>query len=483
MKYSNLIPVIGLIFLLIFAFLIVIFTNQNIRRTYQDSCSSTFYLLSSIVNRYLKDEAEIVAMRIVAIKDQVSDLMQDPIEPDSPPIPHDIQGWWIWRGDSLYEISNHSTIKIGTIDFYARNLRTRDTHSLIMINGQPFFLINFLTIDAEVLLLAEAHSVSGTRVHTVLDSLVTTSNLTYFAVLEKDETPVLFSTLYENFLPLRGSGYHTIKTPRGNIFQIEEPVYDRTFVAGFTMLSLEKITSANNIFLISVIILFAILEGILVLNFIKFEKFKARQEKEIKRLKEIGALSTGFAHEFRNSLNALSLIYDDLQDKEKRILIEETDRMKSIMDSLRAIGITEITKESVSIREIVDEAISLLRNIIEHNSVTVRQSIPVELKTRGNRLLLVTSLSNIVMNSIEADAKTVSICATKKGRDIHIDFEDNGNGINRKILDRVFDPFFSKKGQSGIGLYLVRRITELHGGKIEVRQNKNTQFRITLRAQ
>ncbi len=483
MKYRNLIPVIGLVFLLIFAFLIVRFTNYNIKRTFQDSCSSTFYLLTSIVNRYLKDESEIAAIRIAETKDHFSNIMQNPTKLDESSILSDIQGWWIWRGDSLRAMIDHSALEGGLIEFYARNLRTKDIHSLIMINSQPYFLINFLTNDAEVLLLADASGISGTRIHTVLDSLVTTSNLTYFAVLEKDETPVLFSTLYENFLPLRGPGYHTIETPRGNIFQIEEPAYNRIFVAGFTMRSLERITYANNIFLISVIVLFAILEGILVFNYIKFAEFKTKQEREIKRLKEIGALSTGFAHEFRNSLNTLSLIYDDLQDKKKRILIEETDRMKSIMDSLRAIGITEITSELVSIREIVDETISLLRNIIEHESVIIKQNIPVGLKTRGNRLLLVTSLSNILNNSIEAEAKTLSIHAFKKGKDIHIDFEDDGNGIDREVLDKIFDPFFSKKGQSGIGLYLVRRITELHGGKIEVRQNKKTRFRITLRAQ
>jgi signal transduction histidine kinase len=483
MLSRNLIPVVGLIFLLVFAVLIVRFTNHSIRRTYQESCSNTYYLLSSIVNRYLKDEAEIVTMKIAEIKDQVSDIMRYSAEPHRFSKRHGIYAWWIWRGDSLYGMTNHSAIEDGIIYFYARNLQSRNAHSIIMINGQPFFLINFFTNGAEVLLLAEAKEVSGTRVHTVLDSLVATSNLTYFAVLEKDETPILLSTLYENFLPLRGQGYHTIETPKGKIFQIEEPVSDRTFVAGFTMLPLEKITSANNIFLVSVIILFAILEGILVLNYTKFEKFKTRQEREVKRFKEIAALSTGFAHEFGNSLNTLSLVYKDLHEEEKRILTEETDRMKSIMNSLSAIGTTEIAEESLNVCALVDEAISLLKNIIENRSVTIKHNIPTMLKTVGNRLLLITALSNIAKNSIEADAKTVSICATKKGKYLHIDIGDDGEGINRKIVDKIFEPFFSKKGQSGIGLYLVKRIIEIHGGKIEVKQNKKTQFRITLKAQ
>ena len=482
MKYRSLISVIGLVFLLIFAFLIVRYTNHNIKRTYQDSCSSTFYLLSSIVNRYLKDEADIAAMKIAELKDEVSAVAQYPTHLNRP-MPHDIQGWWILRGDSLHGMTEHTAVEDEIIEFYGRNLQTRDAHSLIIINGQSFLLANFLTDDTEVLLLSEAKGVSSTRVHTVLDSLVATSNLKYFAVLDKKQNPILFSTLYENFLPLRGKGYHTIETPRGDIFQIEEPIFDRTYVAGFTMLPLEKMTSANNIFLISVIVLFAMLEGILVLNFIKFERFKARQEREIKLLKEIGALSTGFAHEFRNSLNTLSLVYKDLHGEEKRILTEETDRMKSIMNSLRAIGITQITKDSVSISDLVAEAIDLLKNTIENSDVTISPDIPVTLKIHGNRLLLVTALSNIVKNSIEADAKTVSICANKKGRDLNIDVEDDGKGIDSKVVDKIFEPFFSKKGQSGIGLYLVKRITELHGGKIEVKQNKNTLFRITLRAQ
>lgn len=483
MKSRNLIPVFGLIFLTIFTFFIVRFTNYNLKRTYQESCSSTFYLLSFIVDRYLKDERELAAIRIAELREKAADIAHYPTKLSQSLMPRGIQGLWILREDSLRGITDYGTIEEEIINFYIQNLKTKNAHSLIMVDGQPFFLINSLIDGTEVLLLSEAKGISGTRVHTLLDSLVVSSNLRYFAILDRDQTPILFSTLYENFLPLRGKGYHTIKTPGGNIFQIEGSILDKTFVAGFTMTSLERITFANNIFLISVIVIFTILEGILIFNFIKFERFRIRKEREIHLLKEIGALSTGFAHEFRNSLHTLSLLYKDLHEEEKRILTEETDRMTSIMNSLRVIGITEVAKERINMSEIVDESISLLRNSIQENSVAITTDVPEALMTRGNRQLLVTAFSNVIKNSIEADAATIRIRAIKKGKDLHIDCVDDGKGIDEQIVDKIFEPFFSKKGQSGIGLYLVKRIIELHGGKVEVEHNQNTQFRIILRAQ
>jgi signal transduction histidine kinase len=483
MKSRNLIPVFGLILLMVFTFFIVRFTNYSLKRTYQESCSNTFYLLSFLVDRYLKDESELTSMRIEELREEAAGIARYPTTISPSVMPRGVQGLWISSQDSLRGITDYATIEDEIINFYAQNLRTKNSHSLIMVDGQPFFLINSLFDDAEVLLLSEAQGIAGMRVHTVLDSLVVTSNLKYFAVLDKNQTPVLFSTLYENFLPLRGTGYHTIETPAGNIFQIEGTIFDKTFVAGFTMASLERITFANNIFLISVIILFTILEGVLIFNFLRFERFRARKEREIHLLKEIGALSTGFAHEFRNSLHTLSLLYKDLHDEEKRILTEETDRMTSIMNSLRVIGITEIAEEKINVREIIDESISLLRASIKDNGVTIKTDVPDTLTTRGNRLLLVTAFSNIVKNSIEADARTISIETIKKGKEIHIDCVDDGKGIDEQIVDKIFEPFFSKKGQSGIGLYLVKRIVELHSGTVAVNLDKNTQFRITLKEQ
>ncbi|MBA7667768.1 Sensor protein ZraS [subsurface metagenome] len=310
----------------------------------------------------------------------------------------------------------------------------------------------------------------------MLDSLVTSSDLIYFSILDQNETPLIFSSLYENFLPLKGEGQHIIKTPQGNIFQIEEKISDKNFVSGFAMGPLLRIQSTNNLFLIFMISVFIVLEGILLFDFVKFEKFKIKKEKEVNVLKEIGALSTGFAHEFRNSLHTLSLLTKGLNEENKNILNEEIERMKSVMDLLRLIGTTEIDKKEIKISEILDESISLLKNMIALNNVRIEKNIDENIKVNGNRTLLVTAFSNLIKNSIESESKNIIIMASQKGSDIKIDFVDYGVGIDSEIIDKIFEAFFSKKGQSGLGLYLVKKIVEVHNGSIEAISNKNTVF-------
>ncbi|MDD5529939.1 MAG: ATP-binding protein [bacterium] len=311
----------------------------------------------------------------------------------------------------------------------------------------------------------------------MLDSLVTSSALVYFSILDETQTPIIFSSLYNNFLPLQGEGTHIINTPKGRIFQIEKKIYGKNFVSGFTMSSLKKIQSQNNLFLIFIIIVFALLEITLLFNYIKFDKFKIRKEREVNLLKEIGALSTGFAHEFRNSLHTLSLLGNFLNEEEKNILYKEIDRMKLVMDSLKLMGKAEIEKKEVKVYELIDESLSLLQGVIS-SEIKVEKNINEKLVLYGNRLLLVTVFSNLLKNSIEADAKNISILAIENKNNLFIDFIDDGKGIDSKISDKIFEPFFSQKPQSGLGLFLARAIIEAHGGKIEFCKGKKTNFKI-----
>jgi signal transduction histidine kinase len=57
---------------------------------------------------------------------------------------------------------------------------------------------------------------------------------------------------------------------------------------------------------------------------------------------------------------------------------------------------------------------------------------------------------------------------------------DNGNGINKDEAARAFEPFYSNKRQSGLGLYLARKIIEYHGGSIKIRGGKETKIGIIL---
>jgi signal transduction histidine kinase len=79
----------------------------------------------------------------------------------------------------------------------------------------------------------------------------------------------------------------------------------------------------------------------------------------------------------------------------------------------------------------------------------------------------------------------VSVSTKRKGAQIEIHVKDNGNGIPEKVLDKIFQPFFTTKptGQgTGLGLSLSYDIVKAHGGelKVETREGEGTEFIIQL---
>jgi len=80
---------------------------------------------------------------------------------------------------------------------------------------------------------------------------------------------------------------------------------------------------------------------------------------------------------------------------------------------------------------------------------------------------------------------TVSVSTKKSNGKVEISVKDNGNGIPQKVLDKIFQPFFTTKptGQgTGLGLSLSYDIVKAHGGeiKVETKENKGTEFMIKL---
>jgi nitrogen-specific signal transduction histidine kinase len=482
MKTGTIILIFILACASIFAILTVRFTNHNLERTFRVSSQNAFYLISFVVDHYLIQAQQAEESYIRRLRNMITEQRDGRKPLTMITKSAELKGIWVFEKDRVSGTTEYETMEREIVNFYQQNLRGKDEYTMIMFRGKPFFLINTTGASGDILLLAEAPIIYGMRIEQVLDSLVVSSNLRYYAIVNAANTPILFSTLYENFLPLEGTGQHIIDTPGGKIFQIEEARHDTSIVAGFDMESLNRILTQNNTFLVLIIIVFVILEGVLIASYWKFERFRLKKEKEIDRFKEVGALSTGFAHEFRNSLHALTLLAKELDEEDSSILLDETNRMKAIMDSLRLLSAKDIERIEIKAAELLNESTALLDHIVKENNVKILQDITKNATVSGNRALLVTALSNIIKNSIEAHARNIKISARKKGRKIRIEIADDGVGIERAITDQVFDPFFSKKDQSGIGLYLTRRIIELHDGEIVLTRNEYTVFIVTLPA-
>ncbi|HEY6084745.1 MAG TPA: ATP-binding protein [Nitrospira sp.] len=227
-------------------------------------------------------------------------------------------------------------------------------------------------------------------------------------------------------------------------------------------------------------------------------------EEEMRRkewLANLGEMSAGMAHEIRNPLGALA---GAMQMLRKEASVDETDRR--LMD----IAIREATRLDTIITEFLQYARPPELNLAEHDINKVLAEtldlIQHEARTRP-KINIVTSLDagslmvqvdqnqmrqvfwNLATNAFEAmpaggRLTIVTGCrhvdvGGRKREVIEIAFQDEGEGIPKQNLDKIFLPFFTtKKEGSGLGLAAVHRIVDLHGGwiKVESAQQTGTRF-------
>jgi signal transduction histidine kinase len=237
----------------------------------------------------------------------------------------------------------------------------------------------------------------------------------------------------------------------------------------------------------------------LVADVTEQERLRARLA-ETQRLAAAGELAAGVAHEIRNPLaaivNATSLLATEelLTHEERAATLEaikkEARRLNRILSDFLLFarpGRPALVEGDV--QEVVRHVASLIRED--------RARAPaVDLDVRADRSLppvahdpdlMAQVLWNIALNGVEAmDGRgRLSFEVTRLNGHVAMAVCDTGPGIPRDELPRVFEPFYSRKrGGSGLGLTIARRIVESHGGRIDVESapGEGTRFTIVLPA-
>ncbi|GHC22360.1 ATP-binding protein [Aidingimonas halophila] len=219
---------------------------------------------------------------------------------------------------------------------------------------------------------------------------------------------------------------------------------------------------------------------------------EARRQKEIelekrlrksKKLAELGVLAAGVAHEIGAPLTVINgqaqrlarseHMSDEEQAKLQRIR-SEVDRIVVIVRQLMDLGRQHnVEKESRHIGDLVTAALELLDEDVDIHSTRIEIDLPEsapEIVVNGQQIIQV--ITNLLHNALQATpGGHVRIKARFEDNEVNLLIEDDGPGIDDNVKNQVFDPFYTTKpvGQgSGLGLSMVHRIVNDHGGTVGV---------------
>lgn len=226
---------------------------------------------------------------------------------------------------------------------------------------------------------------------------------------------------------------------------------------------------------------------------------KLQEEVETKRrLTVLGEMSSWIAHEFRNDMGTIlglaRLLSKDLgEDDPRQRLIQsiagELSAMDRLITELLSYGKkTEIHPQPVSLRALVDEVVQLFETAGKWEGIRKEIHVSPHLPPVAlDPVLMRQALSNLIQNALDAMAPgrqgRLSILSWPRPSEIVLEISDNGGGIAREHLDKIFLPFFTTKEKgTGLGLALVHKIVLSHHGRVDAKnvEGEGAVFRLTL---
>jgi two-component system NtrC family sensor kinase len=240
--------------------------------------------------------------------------------------------------------------------------------------------------------------------------------------------------------------------------------------------------------------------------------WKEAQERfsQAEKLAAIGQLAAGVMHEINNPLATIAACAESLgyriEDLEKAgvtlapethdflgIIENEVVRCKAIVDGLLDFSRPkQARKERVNVNEIVERTLFLLKHHVRFKKLVVQTEVDplIGRVPQANSEQLVQVLMALLINAMDAmgengTVRIVTRAGTEPSRGVILEVIDQGHGIARSELGKIFEPFYTTKapGQgTGLGLSICYGIVQEHGGVLEVESilGQGSTFRVML---
>lgn len=221
-----------------------------------------------------------------------------------------------------------------------------------------------------------------------------------------------------------------------------------------------------------------------------------REVRRQERLAALGKMAAGLAHEIRNPLasmrGSVQVLASELnlspdQSQLMEIVLRESDRLNRIVSDFLVYARPPRNERTVvELSSILTETMALLRNSPElrhDHKVTCRcPKDPVHYQGDPNQMRQI--FWNLARNAIQAMPRGGELRVTlddRPGREVMIAFSDTGDGMTREQKDRLFEPFTSTTGGTGLGMAIVYQLVRDHNGKIVVDSESEKGTRISIK--
>jgi signal transduction histidine kinase len=212
------------------------------------------------------------------------------------------------------------------------------------------------------------------------------------------------------------------------------------------------------------------------------------------RLRMMGRVVAGIAHEIRNPLNSIRLTIRVLAkrlkghssaDEPVALITNEIDRLDSLLKSMLIFRADEPEKERRQpLKPLLERTLALVKPHAEENGVTLRVTAPSECEALVDSDHLQQALMNLLLNAIDASGNCGEVDVSIRTVDgyAEIDVEDSGPGLTPEQQERIFEAFYTTKmGGTGLGLAVTKALLEKMGAKIESRNgSRGARFRVLL---
>lgn len=214
------------------------------------------------------------------------------------------------------------------------------------------------------------------------------------------------------------------------------------------------------------------------------------------RLSSLGMLAAEVAHEVRNPLAVVRLLWhtairglptSEEQSKDLSLIETKLGQMNGILDRILNLARSaDPQMERVDAGELFTEVALLTRAKCSAARIRTRLNLPPPqvAQVRGDRVQLEQAILNLVLNAMEAMSKggELKLSVQIRGENVLLAVQDSGRGMSQEVSARLFEPFLTRRvGGTGLGMALVRRTVEAHGGGIRVQSSPGRGTKVEIR--